>query len=69
MTKPTTLEASLARLEEIVAQLNGELSIDDAIKLYGEAVKLISFAGEKLDAAKLKVEKLSAVKETGNEPA
>ena len=59
MTKPTTLEATLKRLEEITAQMEGELSVDDAIKLYGESVKLIDFANKKLEAARLKVEKLT----------
>ena len=64
MTKPTTLEASIKRLEEITTQMSGDLSIDDSIKLYGEAVKLVSFASGKLEAAKLKVEKLSEKEET-----
>ncbi len=59
MTKPTTLEAAIKRLEEIVAQLGGEISVDDSIRLYGEAVKLVEFADKKLEAAKLKVEKLN----------
>ena len=40
MTKTMTLEAAVARLEEIAAKLGGDVSIDDAVKLYGEAVKL-----------------------------
>lgn len=58
MTKLTTLESAIKRLEEIVAQLGGEISVDDSIKLYGEAVKLVEFADKKLEAARLKVEKL-----------
>ena len=58
MTKPTTLESAIKRLEEIVAQMGGEISVDDSIKLYGEAVKLVEFADKKLEAARLKVEKL-----------
>ena len=58
MTKPTTLESAIKRLEEMVAQLGGEISVDDSIKLYGEAVKLVEFADKKLEAARLKVEKL-----------
>ena len=41
-----------------MAQLGGEISVDDSIKLYGEAVKLVEFADKKLEAARLKVEKL-----------
>ena len=55
MTKTMTLEAAVARLEEIAAKLGGDVSIDDAVKLYGEAVKLLYFANGKLDAAKIKV--------------
>ncbi|MEM1483838.1 exodeoxyribonuclease VII small subunit [Oscillospiraceae bacterium PP1C4] len=62
MSKPTTLEASIKRLEEIVAQLGAEVPLDDAIKLYAEAVKLVDFSDAKLEAAKLKVEKLSVPK-------
>lgn len=65
MSKITTLEGSIKRLEEIVAQMGGDLPIDEAIKLYGEAVKLIDFAGVKLDSAKLKVEKLTATEQGG----
>ena len=54
MSKTVTLESSIARLEEIVAALEGDISIDEAIDL----------AGAKLEAAKLKVEKLSAAKTT-----
>ena len=68
MTKTMTLEAAVARLEEIAAKLGGDVSIDDAVKLYGEAVELLDFANGKLDAAKLKVEKLEAPKETEDEP-
>ena len=61
MTKTMTLEAAVARLEEIAAKLGGDVSIDDA-------VKLLDFANGKLEAAKLKVEKLAAPKETEDEP-
>ncbi len=48
--------------------MNGEISIDESIKLYGEAVKLIDFANGKLETARLKVEKLTAPKVAGDEP-
>lgn len=67
MTKTINLEGAIRRLEEISAQLNGDISIDESIKLYTEAVKLIETANTKLDAAKLKVEKLSAAKEQKDE--
>ena len=64
MNKTLTLESAVARLEEIAAKLGGEVSIDDAVKLYGEAVKLLDFSSEKLETARQKIEKLSAAKET-----
>ena len=67
MTKTINLEGAIRRLEEISAQLNGDISIEESIKLYTEAVKLIETANTKLDAAKLKVEKLSAAKEQKDE--
>lgn len=59
MAKQMTLEEMIRRVEEISAKLAGEISIDDSIALYTEAVKLIGQASSKLDAAKLKVEKLT----------
>ena len=68
MSKSITLEGAVGRLEEILARMNGEISIDESIKHYGEAVKLIDFANGKLETARLKVEKLTAPKEAGDEP-
>jgi len=51
MSKTMNLEGAVKRLEEIAAQMGGELSIDDSIKLYAEAVKLLDFANGKLEAA------------------
>ena len=68
MSKSITLVGAVGRLEEILARMNGEISIDESIKLYGEAVKLIDFANGKLETARLKVEKLTAPKEAGDEP-
>ena len=68
MSKSITLEGAVGRLEEILARMNGEISIDESINLYGEAVKLIDFANGKLETARLKVEKLTAPKEAGDEP-
>ncbi|MCI8649275.1 MAG: exodeoxyribonuclease VII small subunit [Anaerotruncus sp.] len=69
MGKPTTLEAAMKRLEEITNLMDGELSIDDSIKLYAEAVKLIELATGRLENAKLKVEKLTAQKEESSDEA
>lgn len=62
--KPTNLEAAMARLEEVVTLMNGECTLDESIALYTEAVKLIEYAGGRLDTARQKVEKLVAAKET-----
>lgn len=67
MSKSMSLEAAIKRLEEIAAKMSEDISIDDSIKLYAEAVKLLDFANGKLETAKLKIEKLTAVKEESNE--
>jgi exodeoxyribonuclease VII small subunit len=52
-------ENSFARLEEILEKLNsGSVSLDDSLKLYEEADKLISTCGKKLTDAERKVETL-----------
>lgn len=68
MGKQAMLESAMKRLEEIVALMDGDISIDDSIKLYTEAVKLIDFSEKKLSAAKLKVEKLTGQTEEQDEP-
>ena len=59
MAKQMTLEEAISRVEIIAEKLEGEISIDESITLYAEAVKLIEYAGVKLDTARQKVEKLS----------
>lgn len=54
-----SLEEAIRRVEEIAEKLAGEIPIDDSITLYAEAVKLIEYAGGKLETARQKVEKLS----------
>ncbi len=54
--KKPTFEESLARLEEIVRLLeNGEIPLDDSLKLFEEGVKLVKLCGSKLDEAERKV--------------
>lgn len=67
MSKTMNLEEAVKRLEEIAEQMGGDISIDDSIKLYTEAVKLLNFASGKLETAKLKIEKLTAEKEESDE--
>lgn len=55
-------EAALTRLEGIVKKLEeGELPLDDSLKMFEEGVKLAKFCGEKLDAAERKIEILVKV--------
>lgn len=58
---PTDLcfEKAFARLEEILEKMNtGALSLDDALKLYEEADKLIAICSRKLNDAERKIETL-----------
>lgn len=57
--KPT-FEDSLHRLEEIVEQLEqGEVPLEDSIKMYEEGLTLSRECMEKLAQAELKLKKLS----------
>ena len=57
--KSQTFEASMQRLDEIVALLeNGEVSLEDSIKLFEEGAKLSAQCQKLLDEAELKVTKL-----------
>ena len=50
-------ETALKRLEEIVKKLeNGELSLDSALELFEEGIKLSRFCHTKLEQAERKVE-------------
>lgn len=58
-----TYEKALKKLEEIVDKMeNGELSLDESMKLYEEGVKLSEFCAKCLDKAQLKVNNLSDIK-------
>ena len=60
MSKTPVFEKSLARLEEIVAQLGDEtLPLEKAVALYGEGVKLAAACQKTLETARLKLETLS----------
>jgi len=59
-TQKHTFEASLKRLEEIVSKLEqGEVPLEDSIKLYEEGLALSKSCIEKLTQAELKLKKLS----------
>ena len=52
-------EAALARLEEIVAELeSGELGLEQSLKLFEEGVKLARVCNARLEEAERKVEVL-----------
>ena len=54
-----TFEESLARLEDITRQLEeGEISLDESLKIFDEGVKLARICQEKLESAQAKVDLL-----------
>ncbi|MEK7249222.1 MAG: exodeoxyribonuclease VII small subunit [Bacteroidota bacterium] len=55
-----TFEQSLKRLEQIVEELEqGEVPLDDALKMYEEGIELSKACVEKLTQAELRLKKLS----------
>ena len=58
--KEISFEDSLKKLEEIVEELEkGELSLDEALKLYEEGMEFSDKCMEKLNESKQKVEKIT----------
>ena len=58
--KVRDFESALKALEEIVSQLEGgDLTLDRALQLFEEGVKLSRFCHEKLEEAERKVEVLT----------
>ena len=58
--KEISFEDSLKKLEEIVEELEkGELSLDEALKLYEEGMEFSDQCMEKLNESKQKVEKIT----------
>jgi exodeoxyribonuclease VII small subunit len=63
MQEPT-FEGSLKRLEEIVAQLEGnKLDLEQSLEIFEEGVKLVRFCANRLDEAGRRIEILLADKE------
>ena len=57
---PKSFEDASARLEEIVETLeDGDLSLEGAISLYEEGVKLFKFTQDQLHSAQKKIEELT----------
>jgi exodeoxyribonuclease VII small subunit len=63
MQEPT-FEGSLKRLEEIVAQLEGnKLALEQSLAIFEEGVRLVRFCAGRLDEAERRIEILLADKE------
>ncbi|MFK7760737.1 MAG: exodeoxyribonuclease VII small subunit [Candidatus Midichloriaceae bacterium] len=59
-----TFEQSMKRLEEIIDNLeSGNVELENAINLYTEGIKLQEHCKNKLENAKLKIEKIVKDKE------
>lgn len=59
MSNAQTFEQSLARLEEVVARLEGgDLPLDEALERYEEGVRLVGRCRADLERAELKVKRL-----------
>lgn len=57
--KEITFEDAMKRLEEIVERLGeGNLSLEDSLKMFQEGMELCKICNKKLDEAEYKVEKL-----------
>jgi exodeoxyribonuclease VII small subunit len=67
MSDTPDFETALKKLEEIVKKLeNGELSLDSALQLFEEGIKLSRFCHTKLEEAERRVEIL--VKNSSGQP-
>ena len=54
---PLSFEAAYARLEEILEKMNsGKVSLEDSLKLYEEADRLITSCSKRLTEAEKKIE-------------
>jgi len=59
MNKKMTFEESCERLENIVKKLEGgEMSLDESLSAFEEAVSLVKICNEKLECAERKVKML-----------
>lgn len=57
--KTATFEQSMARLEQIVrAMEQGEVSLEESMKLFQEGTELVKNCGKLLDDAQLQVKKI-----------
>ena len=59
-----TFETAMARLEEIVAALEGgNCTLDESLKLFEEGTKLTAFCSESLKTAEQKITQLTSTEE------
>lgn len=59
MAESQSFEDALARLEDIVAQLEGgDLPLDESLALFEQGQKLAALCGQVLDQAELRLEEL-----------
>lgn len=57
--QPISFESAYARLEEILEKMNsGKVSLEDSLKLYEEADRLINWSSKRLSEAEKKIELL-----------
>lgn len=64
VAKEKSFESAMKRLEEIVHELEeGELSLEESLKIFEEGVNLSKFLTQKLTAAETKVQKLIKTQE------
>ena len=58
--KSKTFEASMARLEEIVRQMEqGNVPLEESLKLFQEGTKLVQSCAKQLDSAEQEIVKLT----------
>ena len=66
--KKQTYEESMKALEDIVASLrNGDVPLDESLKLFEEGTKLAAFCSKALDTAEQKILTLSQAEEESSE--
>ncbi|MEG0898749.1 MAG: exodeoxyribonuclease VII small subunit [Oscillospiraceae bacterium] len=60
MKKKLSFEESVLQLEEIITQMDsGDITLDESLQKYKEAIELISNCNKFLESAKLKVETIT----------
>ena len=61
MKQPKSFEEAMQRLQELLAVLQDDTTpLAQSVKVYAEAVNLISYCKQTLDDAKLRIEEIDA---------